>query len=141
MLIKKHVFNLVLVNSAQPITKWYKVGKGDVQVLPYLILSIKGNVACPVRICDLSEKQRYSIVFSCRSAEEKPIRVFMTAQQSEGQVFLTIWDEKVPQITIHNMSKLALNVTSSKSDRGKFNWYLSRKSENRRTQLIIYVIF
>lgn len=90
-------------------------------MLPYLILSIKGNAACPVRICDLSEKQRYSILFSCTSDTEKQTCIFMTAQQNQGQVFLTIWDEQVPQIVIHNMSQLSLNITSSKSDRGKKN--------------------
>lgn len=97
------------------------MGSGDVQILPYLILSVNGNIACPVRVCDLSEKQRYPIIFSsCKiSAECNTPCIFMTAQQSKGQVFLTIWDETVPQITIHNMSQLSLNIISSKSENGE----------------------
>lgn len=107
--------------SGQAVMKWHKMGIGDVQVLPYLILTIDDGVACPVRICDLSEKQRYPIVFSnCKKDNERLPCVFMTAQQCDGQVFLTLWDERIPQITIHNMSQLSLNVIASRSENGRY---------------------
>lgn len=105
----------------QSIVKWYKIGSGDVQILPYLILCIDDNVACPIRIYDLSEKQRYPVIFSSTKSFSKKKKlpcIFMTAQQTKGQVFLTIWEENVPHVTIHNMSQLTLNVVSSKSEKG-----------------------
>jgi len=106
--------------SGQAVMKWHKMGSGDVQVLPYLILTMDGSVACPVRICDLSEKHRYPVVFSNTVPSDQRLPcVFMTAQQCDGQVFLTLWDENVPQITIHNMSQLSLNVIASRSENGE----------------------
>ncbi len=99
------------------------MGDGDVQVLPYLILSVGDNIACPVRIYDLSEKQQYPVTFSssksCSKLSQLPC-IFLTAQQIDGQVFLTIWDETAPHVTIHNTSQLSLNVISSKSEKGTF---------------------
>lgn len=120
-----YLYLIIIPSSSfrgQPISKWHKIGNGDIQVLPYLILSVDGNAACPVRICDLSEKQRYPVIFSSSANSRcKYIPcIVITAQQCEGQVFLTIWEETSPLITIHNTSQLSLNVISSKSAKGTF---------------------
>lgn len=110
-------------NAGIPIVKWTKIGEGDTQILPYLLFTLGTYTSCPVRVCDLSEKLASPLLFSTKKMPHSIVpathpSLCIIAQHKDGQIFISIYDECTPHITIHNETSLTLNVASSKTEQG-----------------------
>lgn len=118
--------------KCKPITEWYTVGTGNLELIPYLVIRIGDVNSCPVNVKDNSDNQVIPILFPANKPGQSPIQLRLTFQQREGQTYLLLWEHPCPQITLHNNTKKPILFAKSKTEFGgtpecdseHWNWHM-----------------
>jgi len=122
-------------NFGCPIVQWAVLEKegeeGD--LLPYIMLNTGAGWSCPLRVNDGVIRRCFSIPVTVGSDGLCNSAYVLTVQEHSGQVFLSVYPEIHPQITLHNMCSFKILCAQGiPADDGKavqetanFDWWCS----------------
>ncbi|PNF20823.1 hypothetical protein B7P43_G12077 [Cryptotermes secundus] len=97
-------------NLGLPIVQWAVLGKeeGEGELLPYIMLNTGAGWSCPLRVSDGMVRHSFSIPVTMNADCQSNDAYTLTVQEHSGQVFLSIYPEMHPQITLHNMCRFKI---------------------------------
>lgn len=89
----------------RPIVLWAVLGKeeGEGELIPYIMLNTGAGWSCPLRVNDGVVRRSFSIPVPVESDGVSDHAYMLTVQEHLGQVFLSVYPEIHPQITLNNM--------------------------------------
>ncbi|XP_069674298.1 intermembrane lipid transfer protein VPS13B isoform X2 [Periplaneta americana] len=94
-------------NFGRSIVHWTVLGKteGDGEFISYIMLNSGAGWSCPLRVNVGVARRSFTIPVAADNSGLSNSAYVLTVQEHSGQVFLSVYPEIHPQITVHNMCR------------------------------------
>ncbi|KDR22947.1 Vacuolar protein sorting-associated protein 13B [Zootermopsis nevadensis] len=122
-------------NMGRPIAQWALLGKeeGEGELVPYIMLNSGAGWSCPLWVNDGIVRHSFSIPIPMDSDGVSNCAYVLTVQEYLGQVFLSVYPEIHPQITLHNTCSFKIlcaqgtpdNDGKAVEETSNFDWWCS----------------